>query len=62
MKFIAGALLTIMILPAFTWAGMTIIEHGIEIARLDEREKSTKAILIELKNDVKSLRDHFGVE
>lgn len=60
MRIIAGAILTIMILPVFAWAGITIIDHGQSIARLDERERSTKELLIELTKDVKYIRKNLA--
>ncbi len=52
----AKILLTGMLLPLVAWAGKTLIYHDRQIARLDEKEKSNKEILQELKEDVKYIR------
>lgn len=55
MRIIATAILTIIVLPIFVWAGSTIIDHDRAIIRLDEREKSTKELLYEVRKDVKAI-------
>lgn len=55
MKIFASAVLTVMVLPFFVWAGTSIVDHGRIIARLDEREKTTKELLIEVRQDVKAI-------
>jgi len=46
MKAMAIGILSVMITGAFAWGGAQIFDNSLNIVRLDEREKSTKEILI----------------
>ena len=50
------AIITTIILGAITFAGSSIINHNDRIIRLEEREKTNKEILLEVKNHVEYIR------
>lgn len=42
-----------LILSLSAWAGVTLVRHDRAIVSLDEREQSSKALLLEVRHDVK---------
>ena len=59
MKIGASTILTIIVSPLVVWAGTAIVSHGKDIARLYEREKSNREILIEIKDDMKVIQKYI---
>lgn len=55
MKIGAVGILSTMLLGLLAWAGNQIVDNGEKIARLEEREKSHKELLIEVRGDVKQI-------
>ena len=55
----AFAILLTIITPLFVWAGGTLVRHGNEIARLQENEKNTKEHVIDIKKDVRFIREYI---
>ena len=53
-KMIAGTILSIMA-AGLAWAGTNFINYGTRIAILEEKEKTHKELLKEVRNDVKVL-------
>ena len=52
-RSMAITLLSGMMLPVFLWAGSSILENRDRSIRNEEREKSSRALLQEVRKDVK---------
>lgn len=59
MKISAASILMVIITPLFVWAGSTLVGHGNKIATLEERDKNTKELVIDIKKDVRFIRQYI---
>lgn len=57
MKKGAVAILIAMIAPILVWAGSSIMANTTQIARLDERHRSNKELLIEMRKDIRIIKN-----
>lgn len=55
-KWGAGVILTIILAPLMIWAGSSIVNHGEKLARLEEKEKTTKEHYLDLKKDIREIK------
>ncbi len=55
----AKILIGIIVAPLVVWAGSTIYSNAIDVAKLYEKDRSTKVLLNIIMNDVQVIRAHL---